>query len=214
MDVSPDGKEVVLFNRYGKDMVFKWLRSTDLSLLSSLPSSGFDLNMNASSNSVTTYRDERLDVVSKSGSVLFSCRSCIPHFLTDDLLFVDRGFVDTGIDRQGTYSIETLSGEKRASGRLDHGAADFTRAANASRLAYLSGHFRGSGFPVQTHFNSLGGKITVLDWSANKRVAEIEINEPAGDPSAGLTQSALALSPDGKYLLVLLHHTLTCYRLP
>lgn len=195
-------------------MVFKWLRSTDLSLLSSLPSSGFDLNMNASSNSVTTYRDERLDVVSKSGSVLFSCRSCIPHFLTDDLLFVDRGFVDTGIDRQGTYSIETLSGEKRASGRLDHGAADFTRAANASRLAYLSGHFRGSGFPVQTHFNSLGGKITVLDWSANKRVAEIEINEPAGDPSAGLTQSALALSPDGKYLLVLLHHTLTCYRLP
>lgn len=142
------------------------------------------------------------------------CKLCNAYFLANDLIFVDRSFVATGIVRRGTYSIETVSGEKRASGRLDYGAGDFTRAANTPRLAYLSGHYQGSGFPIQTHFNSLTGKFTVLDWNTNKRVAEIEVSEPAGNPSAGLIQSALALSPDGKYLLVLLHHTLTCYRLP
>jgi hypothetical protein len=213
VDVTPGGTEVALYARRGGTSLFEWLRSDDLSLLASLPTS-VNWTIQASNTGVTTYKDQHLDIVSKSGSVLLSCLYCIPHFLTDDLLFVDRGFVDTGIHRQGSYSIETISGEKQASGRLDHGAGDFTRAANSSRLAYLSGHFRSSGFPIQTHFDSLTGKITVLDWTANKRVAEIEVNESAGNPSAGLTQSALALSPDGKYLLVLLHHTLTCYRLP
>jgi hypothetical protein len=77
----------------------------------------------------------------------------------------------------------------------------------------VTGHYVGSGSPVQTNFESITGKIMVLDWNMNKPVAEIEVNEPAGNPSAGLTQMALALSPNGKYLAVLLHHTLSLYRL-
>lgn len=52
------------------------------------------------------------------------------------------------------------------------------------------------------------------DWNTNKVIAEIDVNEHASNPSAGLAQMALALSPDGKYLVVLFHHTLTTYQLP
>jgi DNA-binding beta-propeller fold protein YncE len=78
----------------------------------------------------------------------------------------------------------------------------------------MTGHFKGHGLLYKTNFDSLTGRIVVLDWGANKEVAQLKLDEPAGNPSDGLSQSALALSPDGKYLAVLLHHTLTCYRLP
>ncbi|MGD0628888.1 MAG: hypothetical protein ABR987_06020, partial [Terracidiphilus sp.] len=38
-------------------------------------------------------------------------------------------------------------------------------------------------------------------------------NERTTNPSAGLSQMALALSPNGEFLAVLLHHTLSFYRL-
>ena len=203
-DVAPEGKEIILFNRHEHDMAFKWLRSDDLTLMRNLPT-GINWRITGSNNAVTDFRNEQLAILSMGGTVLRTCKLCIFNFLTDDLLFIDTG---------RTYSIETIRSQKRASGKLDGGASDFARSFHASRFAFLSGHYNGSGFPIRRNFNSLTGKIIVLDWNTNKRVAEIDVNEPAGNPSAGLTQSALALSPDGDYLLVLLHHTMTCYRLP
>ena len=140
-----------------------------------------------------------------AGKTTMLCTQCVADFLTNDVLF---------IARSNSYSIETLSGKSLGTGTLDAGAINVSRAAHASRFAYVTGHYVGTGFPVQAHFDSITGKVLVVDYSTIKPMAEIEINEPAGNPSAGLTQIAVALSPSGKFLAVLAHQNLSLYELP
>jgi hypothetical protein len=139
------------------------------------------------------------------GKTAVICTRCDAHFLTDNLVL---------IDQEKSYSIQSVDGVQRGVGKLNMQALNITRAARATRFAYMTGHYVGNGFPIQSHFASLTGKIIVRDWNTNRLVADLDINEPAGNPSAGLAQMALALSPDGKHLAVLVHHTLSLYRLP
>jgi hypothetical protein len=204
VDVAPGASEILLYHHgVGEQGELTWLRTIDLSIMDSVlakPVGGIHASDRAG---IFSGVGNRLLISKDKTSVL--CKLCNAYFLTDDLILIDRG---------KEYSIESITGEKRWHGRLGIGGEDFSRAANATRFAYVTGHYAGSGFPRQTHSELITGKIIVLDWSTNKRVTEIDFNEPSGNPSAGMTQSALALSADGKYLAVLLHHTLSLYRLP
>jgi hypothetical protein len=138
------------------------------------------------------------------------CEGCIARFLSDQELFVDR---PAGFAANRRYEIQTTIGKRIAGGRLEGGAYDFNLSASSDRLVFLQWHYVGRGFFYVTQFPSVAGKVTVLDWKRNKRVAEIECSEPTQNPSAGFTESAMAISPDGGRLAVLLHHTLTVYQL-
>jgi hypothetical protein len=205
LDAAPSGHTLLLYHRNAdkENGEWTWLRTTDLSVINS--------RLGPRANTIGAS-----DTAGLSGLIattLFSsdrsipvCDLCIAHFLSNDALF---------LDRQREYSIQTIAGKQIASGGLNVEANDFSRSMATTRIAYSTSHYVGSGFPVQTNFNAVSSNIIVLDWSTNKRLAELEIDEPVVDnPSVGFKQMALALSPDGQYLAVLLHRTLTLYRLP
>lgn len=204
-DTSPDGGTLVLYSHQpGSDLgSWTWMRTSDLSRIRTIEvPQTFAIR---ASNAAGIYLHGQSEVLIAAGKPAVICTLCNAYFLNESLLFVDSGT---------SYAIQTTSGEKRWNGDHDVGSGEFTRAAHATRIAYVTGHYAGSGFPIQTHFDSITAKVVVLDWATNKVISEIDINEPAGNPSAGLSQMALALSPDGRTLAVLLHHTLTLYRFP
>jgi hypothetical protein len=205
VDVAPGGHTMLLYSHQpeGTQGQWTWLRTADLAVIESAQASLAGMIQASDTAGIFDGTDDRELLSGGKATVL--CTRCNVHFLTDDLLF---------LDKQQSYAVQTVDGKERAVGKLDIEALHFSRAAQATRFAYVTGHYVGSGSPLQTHFESITGKIMVLDWSTNRPVAEIDVNEPAGNPSAGLTQMALAFSPDGKYLAVLLHHTLSLYRLP
>jgi hypothetical protein len=204
-DVSPTGRTVLLYHHRPEELQsqWTWLNTTDFSILKSIRGP-FTRTVQASDAAAIFggINDSRL---LSEGQETVICTGCNSHFLTNDLMF---------LDEEHWYSIKSTAGKKLGTGNLDIEASNFARAASATRFAYATGHYVGSGFPIQTKFESLTGKVMVVDWATNKPVAEIDINEPAGNPSAGLRQMAFALSPDGKLLAVILHHTLTLYSLP
>jgi hypothetical protein len=204
MDVAPSGHTLLLYHqRVGeKQGNWTWMRTTDLTSLSAVQGPLARTIKASDAAGIGGIIDAELF---SPGKTTVICDRCVANFLTSDLLF---------LDEEHEYSIETTVGKKLASGGLDVQALNFNRSAQTTRFAYSTGHYIGSGFPIQANFNTIAGKIMVSDWSTNKPIAEIDVNEPAGNPSAGFTQMALALSPDGKYLAVLLHHTLSLYRLP
>jgi hypothetical protein len=204
IDVAPSGQSLLLYRyRAGENNgTGTRIRTGDLTSINSSQVPFSHVIQASDDAGIFGAIDSEL-ISAKETKVL--CNRCNAYFLTDNLVF---------LGGEQEYSIETIAGEKRASGSLNLEAMNFNRSAQTTRFAYSTGHYVGSGFPIQTKFDTITGKIMVLDWSNNKTVAEIDINEPAGNPSAGLTQLALALSPDGKYLAVLLHHTLSLYRLP
>lgn len=203
-DVSPTGKTVLLYSHQpGDDQAeWRWLRSEDLSVIRSIHAPV------ATGTGIKTADDEAIRGAAFD-QILFDrdgertvCARCAVHFITDDLLFLDYGH---------SYSIETTKGQEQHSGELNVEALHFTRSSRASRIAFLTGHYiQGNS----SNPDSIAGRIMVLDWKKKKQVTEISWTEPVHDPSAGLNQMALALSPDGKYLAVLLHQTLSFYRLP
>jgi hypothetical protein len=204
IDVAPSGRSLLLYHRRASENegTGTRIRTTDLTTINSsqVP---FSRVIRASDDAGIFGTIDSELISAKETRVL--CNQCNAYFLTDNLVFL-------GGER--TYSIEAIAGGKRASGSLNLEAMDFNRSAQTTRFAYSTGHYIGSGFPIQTKVDTITGKIMVLDWGNNKTIAEIDINEPAGNPSDGLNQSALAISPHGKYLAVLLHHTLSLYRRP
>jgi hypothetical protein len=198
MDVTPGGNQIALYHHLGAEgrQDLTWLRSGDLAPDRPIAAEGGFL-LTASNN---TYIVDSMDQE--------PCTGCLAWYLTDDLLFVDR---PTHFADHRAYAIQTGSGKRIASGSLEGGGADVSRSMNSTRVAFL--HGGGSLFSL-TFQPPVAATVTVLDWTTKKRVVEIYLSQPATNPSAGFSQSALALSPDGRYLLVLLHHTLTCYELP
>ena len=205
VDIAPGGQTALLYNHQpGREQgKWTWLRTAKLTAIRSVEGP-LTRSIRASDTSgIFDGVDDRELLSTLKATVL--CTRCRAFFLTDDLLFLDKG---------DTYSIRTIEGETRGEGNLGIGGANFNRAAQASRFVYSTGHYNGSGYPIQTHFDSITAKIRVWDWVTNKLIAEISVDEPAGNPSAGLSQMSLALSPDGENLAVLIHHTLSLYRLP
>ena len=205
VDIAPSGQTVLLYShRPGETQGrWTWLRTTDLTTVTSMQAPTARIIRASDVAGIFDGIDDRELLFGGKTTVL--CTRCNVHFLTENLLF---------LDKQQSYAIQTITGKEQGAGKLDVQALNFSRSAQATRVAYVTGHYVGSGSLIQTNFESITGKIIVLDWNANKSVAAIEMNEPTGNPSAGLTQMALALSPNGEYLAVLLHHTLSLYRLP
>jgi len=206
MDVAPDGHSLFLYShRVGNPQgTWRWLDTGDLSVSRSMPGPLITIPRASDTSGVVAPMG--------MGDSLFSgtrtaqvCSQCDAQFLADDVLF---------LASEHSYAIKSLQGKSLGSGDLDVWASNFARSANSTRFAYSTGHYNGTGFPIQTQFKSVSSRTLVVDWSTNKPVAEVDTDEPVGNPSAGLSQMALALSPNGKLLAVLVHHTLSLYRLP
>ena len=204
-DVAPDGRTVLLYShRSGeKQATWTWLRTTDLSVIKSLQAMAVG-SIKGSGDAVIFARAGESELW-RDGKTTVLCNLCVPWFLSSDMLF---------LDKQHSYAIQTISGKVLGTGDLDVEADNFTRSAQTTRIAFDTGHYNGKGFPIQADFDSISSKTLVIDWTTNKPIAEVDVNEAAGHPSAGLKQMSLALSPDGKYLAILLHHTLNLYLLP
>jgi hypothetical protein len=205
VDVSPTQNTVLVYSHQpgNGNATWTWLRTTDLAPVKSIEAPL--VNTIQASDTAGMFDDPSARKIQQPTELRTVCSRCNAYFLTDDLLF---------LDKDDKYTIETVGGVSRASEPLGYGGLDFARSAHATRFAYMTGHYIGHGFLIQTNFDRVTSRIRVWDWSTNKVVGEIDVNEPIGNPSAGLSISALALSPDGRYLAVLLHHTLSLYRLP
>jgi hypothetical protein len=202
IDVLWGGEEIALYHRLGGEdrQEVTWLRSNDLSVVKSQPAKFGWGPFTATSDKYA------VNPMEDSG-----CAGCISWFLTDGVVFLD---FPTHFAANRRYAIQTLAGKKLISGSLAAEANDLTESMFAERAAFFQWHYVGSGLFYVTHYPSVAGQITVVDWKTNRQIAEIEVEDPTQNPSAGFRESALALSPDGKFLVVLLHHTLTYYRLP
>jgi hypothetical protein len=189
VDVSPSLQTILVYDKTPEDPKGKWswFRTKDFSIVTSLHGPRTRLIQASDTSAIFDGIGNRTLLSAGKSAVI--CRLCEAYFITDNLLF---------IDKNTSYNLQTIEGTQQARGKLNLEALKLARAAQATRIAYLTGAYRGWGFPIQTHFNRLTGKVVVLDWSTNKRVAEFKISERVSNPSAGFTQTALALSPDGK----------------
>jgi hypothetical protein len=206
MDVAPGGRELVLVHvKNPREMEVSWLRTSDFTTIATVerePSN--QEGMSAGNQAVWLFPYGPAKLLSSTGQESSICDLCLRgYFLTDNLMF---------LDERDKYEIKTISGEARASGKLRVEAFSFYRAAVAPRFAYATGHYRGSGFPLRTHF-AAHMEVKVFDWSTMKQVGAVTFDEPEKPVSSGFKQSAIALSPDGRRLLVLTGSMLNLYKL-
>jgi hypothetical protein len=209
MKVATGGKEVALAHvKNPHEMEVSWLRTRDLAQIDIAQGTPFNQErISTMGQEVWLFPGEWAKRLLSSGELLPLCTHCLgAHFLTDDLVF---------LDERDKYEIKTISGETRARGKLQIGAFPFSQASNATRFAYATGHAKGSGFPLQTHF-APHMEVKVFDWSTMKQIGEISFDtpeQPENFVSSGFKESAIALSPDGQRLLVLNGSTLNLYKL-
>lgn len=188
LDVPPGGSQIALYRRSdtGKDQELIRLSNTNLARLSDEKAPfGRDASVSNSSYILDTTQDY--------------CDDCLVHYLADDVVFVES---------RNRYFIESTAKKRLAKGGLSGWALDLTHAFHATRLAFLTGRYSGFEGHVPT---SVVGKVVIIDWSLKKVIAEIPVAVSTGNPSAGLRQSALALSPDGTQLTLLLDSQLHTY---
>lgn len=189
-DCVPDGSEVVLYHSVGPNKSeFIWMNTNDLSRVRAEPTEAHQV-MRASNSEVITEKSV--------------CDTCADYFLAGGRRFVDRG---------KKYEVRDTNGKSMASGSLRGGASHFARSMSSSRVAFIESVSRFNGIALFGFPSAIAERVTVLDWERNRRVAEIDLEERITNPWDGLKQSALALSPHGKLLVVLLRYSLTCYRL-
>ncbi len=202
IDVTPNQERIVLF--YGSNdggFNAQWLSANDFAEASRL-TGVLSFFVGASGDALLGYeRNGGLVILHSDRTSRTSCANCGGEFINDKLLFVHDNT---------RYHIETIDGKMLVSGRLDLTAGNFTRSLFAPRIAYVTGAYTSS----TSQYTGISGDVVVFDWNTEQMVSELKWEEPITNPSAGLNQMSLALSPDGKLLAVLLHHTLTLYRLP
>jgi hypothetical protein len=206
MDVAPGGREFVLAHvKNPQEMEVSWLRTSDLTTIAMvLRAPSNQQGMSAGNQAVWLFPWGPAKLLSSSGQESSLCDHCLRgYFLTDDLVF---------LDERDKYEIKTTSGETRASGKLRVEAFPLYRAADATRFTYATGHFKGSGFPLNTHF-AAHMEVKVFDWSTMKQIGAVGFDQPEKQISSGFKQSAIALSRDGRQLLVLTGSTLNLYKL-
>jgi hypothetical protein len=213
VDAAPSGHVLLLYNHLGGDLQanWVWLRSDDLKVIRNQKA---DLTLSFQATDDAAVFENNLDRnVLNAGATKHFCEKCSTFILTSDLVFVDKFPASPFLRHK--YIIESIEGKPKSSGSLSDTPGDLTRAAGSPRLAYLAGHYTGaSSLSIEKDYKGLSIRIVVLDWERNKQIARLDLAEAISNPSAGAAQSALALSPDGSRLLVLFHHTLTCYLLP
>ena len=206
--VSPTGRTVLLYSRrVGQNGEWKWLNSATLSTVTEVSSPGPAPDSDIEASDEAAIRNRYLDrVVFSAKGERQICPRCDAYFVNDQTFLIDKGTL---------YLIETEEGQKILTGKLDWGVSQFARSSFSSVIALTTGHYLYHGLPViAQHWYAVAGTVLVLDWKTKKVMTEFSWKEPIANASAGLSQMALALSPDGTRLAVLLHHTLTLYLVP
>lgn len=206
MDLAPGGREFVLAHvKNPHEMEVSWLRTSDFTTIATVETEPSNQQgMSAGNDAVWLFPYGWAKLLLSSGQASTLCDRCLRgYFLTDDFVF---------LDKREKYEVTTISGTIRASGKLKSGAFKFCRSANTSRFAYATGHYKGSGFPLQTHFAG-HMEVRVFDWSTMKQIGVVAFDEPEKPVSSGFKQSAIALSPDGGRLVVLTGSMLSLYKL-
>jgi hypothetical protein len=210
IDVAPGGTTAVLAHSSGPEVTLEWLRGADLRKIGSAEFSSIGLkNVFAGNDSALVFvRNLPPILVKISGEhrEVCKCRPQMARVLADELIF---------LAMREKYEIVTTSGSVRSSGKLKVGAYAFHRS-EASRFVIATGFFKGSGFPLQTEFVPFS-TVRVLDSKSLEQIAEKTFQGPripANGMSHGSRQTAVALSPDGHRLLVLIDSILTLFQLP
>jgi hypothetical protein len=208
MDIAPGGKEVVLVHVKGpKTMEVTWLKTGDFATIATVDGqpSG-QQGISAGNRGVWLFPYGWARLLLSSGQDSDLCDKCIrAYFLTDDLVF---------LDKRDKYEVKTLSGKKEAEGKLESGTSNFCRAAQENRFAYDTGSMRGSGFPLRTEFAPYM-EVKVFDWRSMKQIGKVSFDKPVirESVSSGFRQTAIALSPDGQRLAILMDSSLSLYKL-
>ena len=206
IDLSPDGQETILAHMRNPELTeVRWLRSQTFTEIATAHTGiGRWRQMSGSNQAILLSQRFQTKSLWSSGRESTLCDHCFrSYFISDDLIFQDE---------RDSYEIRNLAGKSLAKGKLRQGALGFSRAAKAHRLVYATGEFRGSGFPLKTHF-TLHMQIRIFDWDMMKDLAILNLDEPEKQVSTGFRLGALALSPDGNRLLVFAGSTLSCYQL-
>jgi hypothetical protein len=206
IDVAPGGHEFVLAHvKNPHEMELTWVRSSDFSTIATVkavPSN--QQGMSAGNQAVWVFPWGWAKLLLQSGDEADLCDRCRRgYFLTDDLFF---------LDERDKYAIKTTSGLTRATGRLMAGASEFARAASSSRFAYATGKYKSIGSD-QSALLAVWMQVRVFDWSTMKVIGEVDFEKSEKFSSSGFKQSAIALSPDGRRLLVLTGSMLSLYEL-
>jgi hypothetical protein len=204
MDVAPGGDTVLLGHTQAPmQMQLQWLRSGDLSPYKTYSTNTWK-DVFASDDGALLIQP-KTTVFLSGDRLLPVCNLCMAHFITDDLIFVNT---------DKSFEIRSLDGDVKAYGKLSVYADPFERAQVASRIAYATGAYSGYGFPLVNHFTSVHSDVRIYDWKETRQVAEVRLSKQVESDSVGFKQLAIALSPDGKKLIILDDSKLSCYLLP
>jgi hypothetical protein len=204
MDVAPGGDTVLLEHTQAPmQMQLQWLRAGDLSLYKTY-STNTRKDIFASDEGALLIQPRTALLLSRD-RLLLVCNLCMAHFLTNELIFVNR---------DKSFELRSLDGKVKAQGKLSVYADPIERAQTASRIVFATGAYNGYGFPLKAHFPSVHADVRIYDWKEMKQVAEVKLKKSVGSVSAGYKQLAIALSPDGKRLVILDESKLSCYLLP
>jgi hypothetical protein len=168
VDESPSRETILIYDNTPQDPTagWSWLRAEDFTSIKSVQGP-LTASIEASDNAAIFNGIGNRELLA-GGNASAICARCDAYFITDDLLF---------IDKEKSYEIRTVDGRRQRTGGLNIQARNFSRALDVTRVAYVTGSYRGWGFPIQKHFDRIIGRIIVLDWSTNEEVGEIEVNE-------------------------------------
>jgi hypothetical protein len=185
MDVAPGGREFVLVHvKNPQEMELSWLRTGDFATIATVQGTPSNQQgMSAGNHAVWLFPYGSAKFLLPSGQEVPLCSTHCrrAYFLSDDLIF---------LDERNKYEIKTTSGETKTTGKLNLEASPFHRAANVNRFAYVTGRYKGSGFPLKTHF-AAHMEVKVFDWSTRKEVGNVVFDEPEKSVSSGFKESAI-----------------------
>ena len=206
VDVAPSGQQLVLTHRETpKQMEISWVRSSDFTVVATQKVKPSRYVSGGDDSALLWDLKSRVTSDGKQTPFCVGSVQCWrAYFVTDDLLLLDEG---------KQYEIVTLGGKRLAGGHLNVNISQFSRSMNAPRFAYATGHYKGSGFPIQTQF-APEMRVGIFDWGRMKQVAEISFAKPEQPVMTGFRQSAIALSHDGRSVAVLIDSVLSLYQLP
>ena len=210
IDLTPDGNAVVLAHYVGPRATIEWLGSSDLKRANSVnfTAPGLKTVFAGDDFALVTTHNVPPVLLTRSGEQrkLCDCGTEVARVATNELIF---------LATRTEYRLVTRTGELRQSGKTKLTGRQFDRAAELDRFAYTSGFYKGSGFPVQTSFTPQM-TVHIVDTRTLKQIAEKTFVQPPV-PKGGFSyghESAIALSPDGRHLLVLIGSILSLYAIP
>lgn len=203
MDITPGEKQIVVEQVYpeGRSDLL-WINPIDLSI-NTRSSSPWSQSFVAGNNATLRVPGRgRPWLVNRDGEKGLCDRCWRAYFVTDDLIL---------LEYQGSFQIVDLQGQTKASGHLV-GLASFQRARDAPRFVYVetTGGYTG---PLNVLFPKLHFRVHVFDWKQMKEFANWTYTGTASETDLGGVGTAIAISPGGENVALLVNGRLTLYSL-